>query len=89
MRQALGAQRSTVFGMVLGQALRLALAGVLAGVTIAFVLTRWIASMLYETTAADPMTFLGVSLLFVLVALAAGYLPAARAMRVNPAAALR
>jgi predicted permease len=89
VRQALGAQRSVVFGMVLGQALRLALAGVLAGVTIAFVLTRWIASMLYQTTAADPLTFLGVSVLFVLVALAAGYIPAARAMRVNPAAALR
>ena len=56
---------------------------------IAFALTRLIASMLYQTDAADPLTFLGVSLLFVCVAVAVVYLPAWRAMRVDPAVALR
>jgi putative ABC transport system permease protein len=75
--------------MILGQALRLALAGIVAGIGIALAVTRLLASMLYGTAAADPLTFLGVALLFVVVALAAGFMPAWRAMRVDPAEALR
>ena len=89
IRQAIGARHVDIFRMVLGQTLRLVLVGIMAGLLIALATTRLIASMLYRTTAADPLTFLAVSALFVLVALAAGYVPAARAMRVDPVAALR
>jgi predicted permease len=89
IRQAIGARQQDIFRMVLGQTLRLAAAGIVVGLLLALGVTRLIASMLYRTTPADPLTFAAVSAVFVVVALAAGYLPAWRATRVDPVAALR
>ena len=61
IRQAIGAQRSDIFRMVLGQALRLSVAGIAAGAMSAWVLTRLIAKMLYKVSATDPVIFLGIS----------------------------
>ena len=75
--------------MVLVQGLRLSIAGVVAGGLAAAALTRLITKMLYHVSATDPFTFAGVALLFVVVALAASYIPALRATRVDPLEALR
>jgi ABC-type antimicrobial peptide transport system permease subunit len=89
IRQAIGAQRGDILRLVMGQALRLSLAGIAVGVMAAAGLTRLIAGMLYHTSATDPATYIGISLLFLTVALAASYLPAWRATRIDPMAALR
>jgi len=89
IRQAIGAQRSDILRLVMGQALRLSLAGIAVGVMAAVGLTRLVAGMLYHTSATDPATYIGISLLFLAVALAASYLPARRATRVDPLQALR
>jgi putative ABC transport system permease protein len=89
IRQAIGAQRGDILRMVMGQALRLSLLGIGVGVMAAVVLTRLIAKMLYHTSATDPATYLAISLLFLAIALAASYLPARRATRIDPMAALR
>ncbi len=89
IRQAIGAQRGDILRLVMGQALRLSLAGIAVGVLAAAGLTRLIAGMLYRTSATDPATYIGISLLFLAVALAASYLPARRATRIDPMAALR
>jgi predicted permease len=89
IRMALGAQTSDVFRPVLGQALRLAIMGVGIGLALSFALTRLIASQLVGVSATDPLTFVGVSCLLCGVALAASYIPARRATRVDPLAALR
>jgi predicted permease len=89
IRMALGAGRANVLRMVLRQAGRMALIGVATGLIIAFALTRLMASMLFGISAHDPLTFLGVALLLTLVALAACYIPARRATRVDPMVALR
>lgn len=89
IRMALGAQTSDVFRPVLGQALKLALIGVGVGLALSFALTRLVASQLLGVSATDPLTFIGVSCLLCVVALAASYLPARRAARVDPLVALR
>jgi predicted permease len=89
IRMALGAQRSNVLGLILWQGTRLALLGVAIGIAGAIALTRLMSDLLYGVTATDPATFTGVALLLIVVAMAACYLPARRAMRVNPVAALR
>jgi predicted permease len=89
IRMALGADRSDVLRMILGQGLRLALIGVCIGLVTAFALTRLMTSQLFEVTASDPMTFSCVPCLLVVVALAACYLPARRATKVDPMVALR
>jgi len=89
IRMALGAQRGDVLGLVLGHGMRVALLGVAIGLAAALGLTRLMASQLYGVSANDPLTFIGVAALLTLVALAACYIPARRAMRVDPIRALR
>jgi predicted permease len=89
IRMALGARRQEVLLLIVGQCARLALLGVAIGLTGALLLTRLMASLLYGVGTADPATYAGVAILLVVVALAASYLPARRAMRMDPAIALR
>ncbi len=89
IRMALGAVPKNVMRLVLAQGLKLALIGIAVGVAGAFGVTGLLASNLYQVTARDPATFAGVAVVFALVALAACYLPARRAMRVDPMVALR
>jgi predicted permease len=89
VRMALGAQRTDVLRLILGQGSRIALVGVGIGLAAAFGLTRLMNKMLFGVSATDPITFGGVAMLLVMVALAACYIPARRAMRVDPIVALR
>jgi ABC-type antimicrobial peptide transport system permease subunit len=89
IRRALGAQPSDILGLVVGQGLRLALVGVAIGIAGAFALTRLMSTLLFHVSATDPATFVAVALVFLLVALAASYIPARRATRIDPMAALR
>jgi predicted permease len=89
VRIALGAQRQKIFGMVIGQGLRLVLTGLAIGVAISAALSRFLGSMLVDTGALDPLAFASASLLLVGVAALACYIPARRAMRVDPMVALR
>ncbi len=89
IRLAIGANRGDVLGMVVGRAARLAASGVLIGLAGALALTRVLSSLLYGITPSDPATLVAVSLGLVLVALAAAYLPARHAARIDPMAALR
>jgi predicted permease len=89
IRMALGADRQSVMRMVLWHGARLALVGVAIGIATALAVTRVLASFLFEVRATDPTTYGAVAILLVLVALAACYIPARRAMRVDPMVALR
>ena len=89
IRMALGAGWTEVMRLVLGEGLRMALAGVAIGLAGAWGLTRFMASLLYGVRPTDPLTFAAVPLFLVLVALLACYLPARRATRVDPMVALR
>jgi putative ABC transport system permease protein len=84
-----GAQRSDILSHVVRQGLRLSLAGVVVGIGAALALTRLLASLLYKVNATDPVTFIAVALLFILIAVAASYLPARRASGIDPLATLR
>ena len=89
IRMALGAGSANVLGMVLSEAGRMALLGVGIGLVAAFALTRLMSSILFGVSTHDPLTYLGVAALLMLVALAACYIPARRATRVDPMVALR
>ncbi|HXT30336.1 MAG TPA: ABC transporter permease [Vicinamibacterales bacterium] len=89
IRVALGARPADVFALVVGGGLSPTLAGVAAGLVAAFASARVLDSMLYGVTPHDPATFGGIALLMAAVALLASYLPARRAMRVDPVVALR
>jgi putative ABC transport system permease protein len=89
IRRALGAQRSDILSLVAGQVIGLALAGVLLGLGGAFALTRLLQDLLFQVSATDPATFAGIAILFVLVGMAASYIPARRAAKVDPMVALR
>ena len=89
VRVAVGAQPRHVIELVLGESGRLVAAGTLIGLAGAVILTRFMASMLFGVTARDPITFIAVAVLLVAVALVASYIPARRALRVDPMIALR
>jgi putative ABC transport system permease protein len=89
IRIALGAQQANILRMVLKRGCRPVVAGIVVGVLVSLELTRFIASQIWGISATDPATFVSVALLLLLVALAACYIPARRAMRVDPMVALR
>jgi putative ABC transport system permease protein len=89
IRLALGAQRQTILAMVLRQGLRLAMAGAALGLVGSVIVSHLMAGLLYGVMPTDPVTFVGVTLVLTCVALAACYIPAWRAMRVDPMIAVR
>ena len=89
IRMALGAQGARVVALVLGRGTRLVLIGIALGLPAAWAASRWVRSMLFGLTPADPATLGGAILLLVAAAQLAGYLPARRAARVDPLVALR
>jgi putative ABC transport system permease protein len=89
IRMALGAQPRDVVRMILGEGILLATIGIVVGTAGAIALTRFLASMLFEIKPTDPATFVGVAMLLLIVSLAACYIPARRAMRVDPVTALK
>jgi ABC-type antimicrobial peptide transport system permease subunit len=89
VRMALGANPADVLRLILGEGLKLIVAGAALGIVFALLTTRFIATMIYGVSATDPLIFLFVIALLVAVSLAACYVPARRAMRVDPIIALR
>jgi putative ABC transport system permease protein len=89
IRMALGAQRRDVSGLVIRQGMKPVLIGIVIGLSSAFFFTRWMSSLLFRVSANDPLTFAGIALLLVAIALLACYAPARRATKVDPMIALR
>jgi ABC-type antimicrobial peptide transport system permease subunit len=89
VRLALGAQTRDVLKMVLGQGMWITGIGLALGIGSAFVVTRLLSSLLFGVSPTDPVTFIGVGLLLAIISFLASYLPARRAMRVDPMTALR
>jgi len=89
IRMALGAKRQSILNMVLREGMILAAVGLGLGMTMGTALTRLLSSQLYNLSATDPWTFTAVSMLLMAVALVACFIPARRAMRVDPMVALR
>jgi len=89
IRISIGARRGDVLKLILGQGLTLAVIGMIGGLITALAVTRLSAHLLYGVSASDPMTFTGVALLLLGVALLASYFPARRATKVDPMIALR
>jgi ABC-type antimicrobial peptide transport system permease subunit len=86
---ALGAQKRDVFRLVVGQGLKLAALGLSLGLIAALALARLMRSLLFGVSAADPLTFVVIALLLIVVALVACWIPARRATKVDPMIALR
>ncbi|MGH9582020.1 MAG: FtsX-like permease family protein, partial [Bryobacteraceae bacterium] len=89
IRSALGARRTDLLKLVIGEGMRLVAIGLAIGLFAAFALTRFLRSMLYGVSASDPVVLIAVTLLMASIALAACFIPAARASRVDPLIALR
>ena len=89
IRMAIGARPLDVFKMVMGNGMKLALLGVVIGLAGAFILTRFMATMLFGVAPTDALTFGGISVLLIAVALLACYLPGRRATKVEPTISLR
>lgn len=89
IRSALGAKRSHILKLVIGRGVGMAFIGIVLGLVASFGLTRLLTGLLYGVNAVDPMTFIGISALLLMVSLLACYIPARRATKVNPLVALR
>lgn len=89
IRMALGARPAGVLQMTVKQGLKPVSIGMMLGLAAAFLLTRLLASLLYGISATDPITFLGISLVLLAVAILASYIPGLRATKVDPITALR
>jgi len=89
VRMALGAGSSEVLRLIFGQSMKLAAAGVVLGLALAFALTRVLSSLLFGVKAVDPLTFAAVAIILLLIALSATWFPARRAAAVEPVRALR
>jgi putative ABC transport system permease protein len=89
IRVALGANRGQVLSLVIRQGLALAAFGITSGLVGALILTRYLRSLLFEVSPTDPMTFIAISVVLCLVAVAATYFPARKATAVDPIEALR
>ena len=89
LRVALGAERTDVLQLILGEGVKLTLVGVIIGLAAAWSLTRLLVSLLFGVSASDPATFVSISLLLVATALLACFFPARRALSVDPMIALR
>ena len=89
IRMTFGAQRRDILQLVIHQGARLSVLGIAIGLAVAFGITGWIRNLLYGVRPTDPLTFVVVSLLLLGVALLSCYIPARRAMRVDPVTALR
>jgi ABC-type antimicrobial peptide transport system permease subunit len=89
VRMALGATVDSVFRLILGQALKLVVAGIVAGLVAAGLLTRVLETLLFETEPLDPVTFAATALVLMVVATFASYVPARRGTRIAPTEALR
>jgi len=89
VRMALGATPASIRHLVLGESAKLVLFGLAAGIPAALILTHFLSALLFGITPTDPLTFIAVALLLMLVALVAAYLPARRAILIDPMAALR
>jgi putative ABC transport system permease protein len=89
MRMVFGAERRDIFRLIVLEGVRLSIAGILAGLVAAFVLTQIVASVIVGITPTDPSTFAAITVLFLLVAMAACWVPARRAARLDPTVALR
>ena len=89
IRLALGAQTSTVLKLALGYGLKLVVVGTLIGLVVSYGLTRLMSTLLFGVSPTDPMTFAGISVILISVALLASYIPARRATKVDPMVALR
>jgi len=89
VRVALGAQRSDVLGLVVGEGLRLSLVGIAIGIALSLVLTRAMAALVFGVSTTDPITLGAVTLLLLIVAVVAAYVPGRRATRLDPLDVLR
>jgi putative ABC transport system permease protein len=89
VRMALGAKRQDVMHLILSQAVQLALIGLGVGLVGAFAATRTLGSLLYRVHPADPVTFIGITVLLAAITIFAGLVPAIRATRIDPLVALR
>jgi ABC-type antimicrobial peptide transport system permease subunit len=89
IRMALGAHASRVGALVVRQSVQFALIGIVAGIVASVLITRVMASVLYNVSPTDPLTLITVSIIMLLIALLASYVPAQRAMSVDPVEALR
>src|SRR5262249_34286050 len=89
VRMALGAQPRQVLRLVIGQGLLLALAGIGSGLAAALILTRFMSGLLFEVRSGDPATLMTVAIFLTSIALIASFVPARRAMRMDPMVALR
>jgi ABC-type antimicrobial peptide transport system permease subunit len=89
VRMALGARRGDVLRLVVGQGARMVFLGVLIGIAASLALTRLMSNQLYGVSASDPITFIGVAVLLLIVAVFACYIPARRATTIDPIIALR